>query len=317
MSQAALLSAQLIEDWRKAHYNAEVTSIRMLHKDLMIMRVRLDTDKLEYEAGQYTVLGLGYWEPRVSNSQEEELSENHISKLIKRAYSISSPILADGTLVRPSEEAEVEFYITLVRKAAKPPALTPRLFALSPGDRLFVGPRPHGHYSLEGVEPEDNVIFAATGTGEAPHNAMTAELLSRGHKGKIVSLCCVRYKQDLGYLSVHRELESRFPNYRYIGLTTREPENLDPSLPNYVGKQYIQDYFQSGRFEKETGIQLLPEHVRVFLCGNPAMIGIPLHTHDPAHRYPKPTGMVEILESVGFEIDRPHHPGTIHFEKYW
>jgi hypothetical protein len=27
--------------------------------------------------------------------------------------------------------------------------------------------------------------------------------------------------------------------------------------------------------------------------------------------------MVEVLERRGFQVDRPHEPGNIHFEKYW
>ena len=33
-------------------------------------------------------------------------------------------------------------------------------------------------------------------------------------------------------------------------LTTREPENLDDSHAAYVGKRYLQEYFESGAFER-------------------------------------------------------------------
>ncbi len=36
---------------------------------------------------------------------------------------------------------------------------------------------------------------------------MLAELLSREHRGRIVSAVCVRYQSDLAYLRAHRELE--------------------------------------------------------------------------------------------------------------
>ena len=42
------------------------------------------------------------------------------------------------------------------------------------------------------------MLFLATGTGEAPHNYMLWELLRRGHTGRILSACCVRYRRDLG-----------------------------------------------------------------------------------------------------------------------
>jgi ferredoxin--NADP+ reductase len=292
---------------------------RLVHSELLILRVRPDGGRIEYAPGHYAVLGLGNWEPRVPGTQEEHLEPADVAKVVKRAYSICSPILDDaGRLVRPGEEDALEFYITLVRQATgRPPALTPRLFALANGSRLLIGKNVHGHYSLAGVKADDNVIFAATGTGEAPHNAMTAELLARGHRGRIVSVVCVRWRHDLAYLPVHRRLEQLYPPYRYVGLTTREPENLSPALPGYVGKRYVQDYFESGDIERETGIRLVPAHTHVYLCGNPQMIGVPHHTHDPGRRYPREKGMVEVLEGRGFHVDRPHEPGNIHFEKYW
>jgi ferredoxin--NADP+ reductase len=167
------------------------------------------------------------------------------------------------------------------------------------------------------VQRDDRVIFAATGTGEAPHNAMLAELLAWGHRGKIISVTCVRRRCDLAYLGAHRRLQERYANYRYIPLTTREPENVDAASPGFVGKRYLQDYVANGDFERETGIDLSRDGVHVFLCGNPAMIGVPRQTHDSAQRYPQPTGMVEVLEVRGLRVDQPHEPGNIHFEKYW
>src|SRR5690606_28492366 len=103
-----------------------------------------------------------------------------------------------------------------------PPALTPRLFTLKTGDRLFVGTKITGHYTLACVTPEQDVIFLATGTGEAPHNAMIAELFELGHTGKIINAVCVRQRSDLGYIAAHQELERQYQSYRYLPLTTRE-----------------------------------------------------------------------------------------------
>ena len=100
-----------------------------------------------------------------------------------------------------------------------------------------------GHYTLEGVEPGDTVVFLSTGTGEAPQNAMIAELLRRGHKGQILNAVCVRYKTDLAYTSEHAVLSERHRNYTYITLTTREPETIN-------NKVYIQDLISSGRLEE-------------------------------------------------------------------
>src|SRR5436309_550738 len=82
------------------------------------------------------------------------------------------------------------------------------------------------------VKPGDTVVFLATGTGEAPHNYMIWELLRRGHAGKIVSVCCVRFLRDLGYLDIQRELMRRHGHYKYITLTTRE--NLQAGQKVYI-----------------------------------------------------------------------------------
>src|SRR6185312_15184864 len=115
-------------------------------------------------------------------------------KLLKRAYSFSCPVVgADGRLRPPDEGEFLEFYIVLIRRGeSRPPGLTPRLFGLEPGDRLFVGPKVTGHYTVDAVRPDDNVVFVATGTGEAPHNAMLSHLLARGHEGRLVAVTCAR-----------------------------------------------------------------------------------------------------------------------------
>lgn len=307
-----------IADLRSRYYNATVTHRRQIHDELLILRVRPDEGVPTYEAGQYTTLGLGYWEPRASGCDAEHLAEALESKLIQRAYSISSPILDEHDRpVRVSELGELEFYVVLIRHGeVRTPALTPRLFALKIGDRLFAGPHPKGHYTLASVKPDDHIVFLATGTGEAPHNAMLGELLARGHRGRILNVVSVRNECDLGYLPTHRRVESLWPNYRYVTITTREPRNIDPDHPEYAGKLRLQDFITSNRVTESLGQPLDPYTYHVFLCGNPAMVGIPKEEHGQ-RTYPQPTGMIELLEHLGFQTDRPGQPGNIHFEKYW
>lgn len=297
-------------------YNASVIDLRLCHADLMVLRVSLDEGTPEFLAGQYTVLGLGSWEPRVAGVQEEE--PHQPISLIKRAYSVCCPMVDEqGRLLPVQDLPYLEFYIVLVRQAAKAPALTPRLFTLRKGSRLYCNPRMHGRYTLPELDPHSKVVFLATGTGEAPNNAMVADLLARGHHGPIVSAVSVRQRQDLPYLPLHRHLERLYPNYHYVGLTTREPENLDATRPDFVGKRYLQDFVESGDLEAILGAQLDPRDTHIFLCGTPQMIGAPIRTNDPGARYPKPLGMVELLERRGFQIDLPHESGNIHFESYW
>jgi hypothetical protein len=50
------------------------------------------------------------------------------------------------------------------------------------------------------------------------------------------------------------------------------------------------------------------------------MIGVPTKDKETGERiYPKPLGVIEILEKMGFKADNPtiKFTGNIHFEEYW
>ncbi len=302
-----------VQSLRTAHYNATLTMVKEVHDDLRIMRVVTDRRFPPFQPGQYVALGLGDWEPRVAGVDEERRDPQKQARLIKRAYSISCSLFnPSGNLVRVADFPYLEFYVSLVRHSERrPPALTPRLFALRERDRLFVESHAAGSYTLESVQDNDNVLFLATRTGEAPHNAMIAELLARSHRGQIASAVSVRYQKDAGYHIAHLALARRYPNYKYLIFTTREPENLDPSHPRFCGKRFLQDLVASGELEQHTSIPLDPTRTQVFLCGNPAMIGIEMGGSIV------PAGMVDELSLRGFRLDEPHLRGNIHTEHYW
>lgn len=309
------MTAEEITELRQRRYNATVVSLKLLNPDLMVLRVKPDFPRPPHHPGQYCTLGLGYWERRTEGCQLEALGAGDETKVVRRAYSISSSIYAEpGRLMRLEDNDWLEFYIVLVRENAdgRVPALTPRLFSLGEGDRIQLGERITGHYTLDPVKPGDNVIFLGTGTGEAPHNYMTWELLSRGHTGKIVNACCVRYARDLGYLDTHEHLMGQFPNYIYLALTTREP--------GVTRKVYIQDLITSGELEERIGELLDPAKTHVFLCGNPKMIGVPHRDRETGTlTYPQPVGVIEVLEARGFKADiaAVKLKGKVHFEEYW
>ena len=156
------------------------------------------------------------------------------------------------------------------------------------------------------TDPGSTVVFLSTGTGEAPHNAMVIELLRKGHHGSVVSAVSVRQWADLGYLEEHRALESRYDNYHYLAMPTREPD---------FPKRYIQDLIRDGDFG-DVGANLDPASTNVYLCGNPKMIGIPEETDDGL-AFPEPVGVVQLLVERGFTLDRRKQPGNVHYEEYW
>ncbi len=299
----------LVEEFRDEHYNATITYFEPTHSDLWVLRVRPDHGDVSHIPGQYASLGLGFWEDRIDDAVDTGLDQRW-HKLIRRSYSISSRIFEDnGYLANDDAATELEFYIVLVPPTDdNVPALTPRLALKRPGDRIYLGPKVAGRYTLSSVnDPSSTVLLLSTGTGEAPHNAMVLELLRKGHSGPIVSAVSVRKSADLGYEAKHRELERRYPNYHYLPLPTREEG---------VPKRYIQSLFTDGWFESE-GIPLDPENSAVFLCGNPAMIGIPEKGDDGQEHFPETVGVVQLLVERGFTVDRRNEPGNIHYEEYW
>ena len=144
---------------RQKHYNATLVWQRRANPDLAVMRVRPDFPLAAHKPGQYCTLGLGGWEPRAPGCQEEHLTDAETFRLVRRAYSIGCSVLDEsGGLLDRTHADWLEFYIVLVRESdkEKPPALTPRLFLLGEGDRLFA--QPSGQSKLE-ILPESETEF--------------------------------------------------------------------------------------------------------------------------------------------------------------
>ncbi len=297
-----------IEELRSEHYNATITYFEHSHSDLWVLRVKPDNGDTSYLPGQYASLGLGFWENRIDDADDPE-AESRWDKLIRRSYSISSRMFDEyGYLTDENGLDELEFYIVLVPPTDdNTPALTPRLALKTVGDRIYLGPKVAGRYTLNGVkDPYAEIVFFSTGTGEAPHNGMVVELLRKGHRGPIISAVTVRQSADLGYVDKHRQLAERHWNYHYLPMPTREPG---------IPKRYLQDLLRDGDFQR-LGVKLSPETSHIFLCGNPAMIGLP-EDNDGELVFPKPAGVVELLTMQGFTLDLRNAPGNIHYEEYW
>ncbi len=297
-----------IAELRDEHYNATITKFEQRHSDLWVLRVKPDHGDTSHIPGQYASLGLGFWEDRIDDHVDPGIDERW-HKLIRRSYSISHSMFEESGYFAPPDTEELEFYIVLVpADDDHVSALTPRLANKTVGDRIYLGPKVAGRYTLNPVvDPTSAVVFFATGTGEAPHNSMAVELLRKGHTGPIVSTVTVRNWKDLGYIEAHRALEARYPNYHYLPMPTREAD---------VPKRYLQDLIRDGDIEMALGGPLDPQSTHAFLCGNPAMIGLP-EDEDGVAVFPETTGVIELLVERGFTINRRNEPGNIHFEEYW
>lgn len=309
------LPPEQLRDLRAKFYNATLAKLTRLNPELAVFTVQPDRPLPPHRAGQYLTLGLGTWEPRVEGAPCDLSLQGDLTKMIRRAYSMSHPILDEAGKLVVDRHGAIDFYIVLLKKTdtGAPAGLTPRLFMLKEGDRLHAGEKVAGHYTLADVKPTDTVLFLATGTGEAPHTYMTWELLKNGHQGPIISVSCVRVRQDLGYLATCEKLAKLYPQFHYVPLTTREPGAGGQ-------KVYIQQLLENDELERRTGVRLEPAACHVYLCGNPKMIGVPIVDRAAGTKtYPQPVGCVELLERQGFKADLHalKQRGNIHFEEYW
>ena len=85
MCATALFSSDEIRQLRAEHYDGQVVDVVDIHEDLKILRVRPDEGTPSFSPGQYCVLGLGDWEPRVAGCQTESLNNGQEPRLLKRA----------------------------------------------------------------------------------------------------------------------------------------------------------------------------------------------------------------------------------------
>ena len=265
--------------------NAVVAQRVEISPGLIILRVVPDGwDLPDFEPGQYGVLALPGAAPRYPGTGDEE-SERAPDKLIKRAYSIASSSVA---------KEYIEFYVALVPSGA----LTPRLFALGVGDRVWLGPKIKGMFTLDDVPEDKDVVLVSTGTGLAPYMSMLRSKLPCGSDRRFAVLHGARHSWDLGYRAELMMLTRVCPNFAYVPIISRPGEEA----AGWSGESgYVQDLWSRGALEAAWGRAPDPETTHVFLCGNPSMI----------------EHMVESLAGEGYVEHTRKTPGQVHVERYW
>lgn len=265
--------------------NAVVTTKIEVAPGLMVIRVVPDGwDLPDFSPGQFAVLGLPPEADRsfLADNEDEPIKPG---KLIRRAYSIASSSKARRYL---------EFYVTLVHSGA----LSPRLFNLQPGGRVWLGPKITGTFTLD-LAPDDKwVILVATGTGLAPYMSMLRSELAASNGRRFAVLLGARHSWDLGYHAELVAMEQLSRDFTYLPIISRPAEEPVP----WSGRAgYVLELWRSGELEREWNELPTPENSRVFLCGNPAMID----------------DMVELLSDSGFTEHTRKIPGSIYVERYW
>jgi ferredoxin--NADP+ reductase len=253
---------------------------------LMTMRVVPDGWELKgFTAGQFVVLGLPGAAPRCPQSDPHDPKPVDPDKLIRRAYSITSASVVNEYL---------EFYISLVRSGE----LTPRLFNLGIGDRLWLSGKCTGYFTLAEVPAGNNVILVATGTGLAPYMSMIRSELGSDHLQRFAVIHGAYHSWDLGYHAELVTLERISRKFNYIPVVSN-PEEEPVLWKGQTG--FVQAVWQGGLVERHWGFCPTPENTHVFLCGHPEMI----------------KSMEQIIQQEGFVEHTRKSPGHYHVERYF
>src|SRR5262245_55160650 len=79
---------------RRRHYNATIVGERIHHGTVMVIRVLPDTPIRVPKPGQWLELGLGVWESVQEGAESGSVRRLLPDAMIRRAYSLSSPILS-------------------------------------------------------------------------------------------------------------------------------------------------------------------------------------------------------------------------------
>lgn len=241
---------------KSLQYNAVLHERIDLNEKLAIFRIRPDEtwggenkgQIPDFEGGQYLALGL-------NNEKAPEKGA------VLRSYSIASP---------PEEKRFLEFYIRYVDRPATENPLTHLLWALKPGDPVYLGPRITGHFTLAktvGSEDPRLKVFVAAGTGLAPFISIILSYLRRGvPPTHFAILHGARQPQDLGYREDLQRVFREVPQ-RYLPTVSDEPKGWTGE----IGR--VETFFDAEKLsdvEARLGLQegeLTPQNAVVYICG--------------------------------------------------
>jgi len=269
----------------ESSYNAVVSSIVEVSPTMKIFRISpIDWELPDFVSGQFASLALSPASPKAEPAEADHEGVKQ-DKLIKRVYSIASS---------SKSKEYIEFYISHVQSGA----LTPRLFALKIGDKLELGKRMVGMFTLEQVPEHNHIVLIATGTGVAPYISMLRSNILSGSNRKIIVIHGAAHSWDLGYSSELRLLENISDRLHYFP-TILEPEKEHG--PWSGDTRFVQDmWVDENIITKALEEKATPENTHIFLCGNPMMV----------------KAMFENLEVDGFKEHKRKSPGQIHVESW-
>ncbi|MFG1394267.1 NADH:ubiquinone reductase (Na(+)-transporting) subunit F [Xanthobacter agilis] len=173
-------------------FKGEVIALDDLTHDVKNLRLALQGEAIDFQAGQYINLFL----PGIEGS---------------RAFSIASP---------PSDNTHVELQIRRVPGGAATGYIHDRLKI---GDRLsFTGPQ--GRFLVR-KSRGGPLLFLAGGTGVSSPRSMILDLLEEGCEQRLVLVHGVRTQADLYGREAFEELARQHRNFHYTPVLSQEPDD--------------------------------------------------------------------------------------------
>ncbi|WP_166216577.1 ferredoxin--NADP reductase [Pseudomonas atagonensis] len=177
---------------------------------------------------------------------------------------------------------------------------TSELSRLQVGDTLLVEKQAFGYLTLDRFVDGRDLWLLSTGTGVAPFLSILQDFEVWEKFERIILVYSVREARELAYQQLIAELTQRdyltehAHKFQFIPVVTREP-----NAGALNGR--ITTLIENGELERVAGVELIPAHSRVMLCGNPQMI-------DDTRA---------LLKKHGLALSLTRRPGQVAVENYW
>ena len=210
---------------------ATLVERREMTEDLMVIKLKV-SEKFDFKPGQYCTLGLGK---------------------IERAYSI----------VSAPYEKHLEIFVELVPDGE----LTPKMWALKPGDKMSIRPRAKGIFVQD--KKMHHHFMLSTVTGVAPSMSMVRQYLHGGEDtGQVFYIMYgASYVDELTYDTEFNEMAAKHPSVvKFVPTISRPTEERNAGWTGVTGRvnTIAEEYL--AKFD------LPKDDTKVYACGHPGMI---------------------------------------------